>query len=203
MDRTLKAALTEFLAEGVPRAAPGFTGRKLKANDRSRYAIAPIAFFSMDCSHDQQFIAFVPAHGGSSSRFYVECGWFSELPVPVATPESSTLVRSHRLIEFALPSQFAVRLFRLCEDRGISENFWDLFSPEVWAPSKESYREFSSRQAFASIDEALRVYSAGGITSEYANSQARLVAGDCLSCISNWAVPFLERRRSHSAGETG
>ena len=194
MDRVLKSALLAYLADEMPRAAPGFAARTLKPQERAQYAIAPIAFFSRRNGDQEQFIAFVPVKGGSSSRFLVECGWLREPPVPVATAESAGLVRSPAFAAQPAPPAFATRLFWLCQDRGNGEQFWNLFSPEVWDPGKEAFRDFASRQTFAATDEALRVYQAGGITPAYADAQARLVGGDCLGCIRTWAVPFLDRQ---------
>ena len=203
MERVLKTALVNFLAAEVPSAAVGFAPRKLTRPERALYSIAPVACFSRRSGIEEQFISFVPANRGPSSRFFVECGWFSSAPIPHPTVESTTLVRIVEAPLADFPSQFSVRLFWLCADRGNAETFWDLFSPDVWDPARETYREFRSQRTFAATDEALRVFSSGGPTAEYAQAQARLVAGECVSCIQRWAIPFLERRRQSLAALSG
>jgi len=78
---------------------------------------------------------------------------------------------------------------------------WDMFSPEVWDETSESFKEFSRRTAFGGSDEALRIISSGGFDEQYAASQVDLVCGDILKCMKEFGIPFLQRAAARRGEE--
>lgn len=96
MDKRFKGPLVEYLRAELPRRFPEFSFRKLKPEERAAFGVAPLAVFATECGSNTYFISFI-AHGtGSTTRFYVECGWKCGVAYPKFHAGSSDALRRIR-----------------------------------------------------------------------------------------------------------
>ena len=179
--------LRKTFAEHIARSLPARLGDGWHPVERKG---KHFALFLSEGPGSDFFIAFY--WQPRSARFFVELGWISqsESAIPTANPG----VTSSQKLDQNNASA-AIRLFWLCSNRGRAEQFWDLFSTQVWDENVEDFSRFRSRMIFDSADEELRVLEAGGPTKEYAERKSELIGDDVMTCLARFGLPFLDAVR--------
>jgi hypothetical protein len=202
MNKLFRKSFVNVMRQEFVTNFPSFLERKFsKEEKKSHKAGIPFVLFSNGHPGIEYFVSFFSYR---DSKIYVEVGWKSGLLFPQCWAGFDALIEQVRHGTFRWPtSDFATRLFYLCKDRGCAESLWDMYSTEVWDKCKENYRDFENRQDFLATTKAMLDWGKrGGITEEYANSQAALIGCDIVSCLRDYGIPFLEEAMRHHEGAT-